>query len=140
MIVGIPTPCKHITGNECLMYSVRAIPVSLYSSPPIVSKRRCEVLVNPWLWDTHTVIQFITTYSRGDTGFAPRHRGKGNLGSSYDFGKGCSLVRIVHNAFNHHDEMDKDVREKVGITKEEMLGYFGGKFPQLVMTLYATRK
>ncbi|GKE46076.1 serine/threonine-protein kinase/endoribonuclease IRE1a-like protein [Tanacetum coccineum] len=59
-------------------------------------------------------------------------------GTPYDFNRGSSLVRIMRNGFNYHEEMSVGVKKAVGETKQEMERYFRTKYPNLVITLYRT--
>nr|GEW07596.1 hypothetical protein [Tanacetum cinerariifolium] len=45
-------------------------------------------------------------------------------GTSYDFTIGSSLIRIMQNGFNHHEEMSEGVRKAVGETKQRWNAIF----------------
>nr|GEW07595.1 hypothetical protein [Tanacetum cinerariifolium] len=66
-----------------------------------------EFLSHPWLWDTHKVTSFIIAFSD----FIKRHSYSSAL-ADRDFQS--SLVRIMRNEFNHHEEMSEGVKKGHG--------------------------
>jgi len=51
----------------------------------------------------------------------------------------CSVrdcLRIIRNKYHHYDELDAEIKQRIGPNPDNLLRYFESKFPRLVMHCY----